>query len=117
MRLLNQFVALVNVFISFINLLVTFANLFSHPAAEDRAEELHEARLENLTVRTLREWARLKDDRERSIERGARVELLGLKIQREQWNHSQLGISSQEFTAEDYPEPGDVRRGILPPKE
>lgn len=104
---------LANVLFSFANVLLSLGNLFQVPEQERRIHQIHALRAENLKLKNQREFIRQGSDHNKTVEGDLKIELLALKIKREKWAQKNAGIDAPTFSAQDYAEPGDVRRGIF----
>ena len=107
--------ALANILLSFSNLLTTLRNIGQPDVETEQRDEIHQLRTENFRLKNEREYIRQGSDHNRTLEGDLKIELLKLKIAREQWEQDNAGITAPKFLADDYADPGDVRRGKLPP--
>ena len=86
------------------------------PPAPDSLEALNRLRAENLDLKNQNEDLKKGINGNRIIEGDLKIELLKAKLARELAQNKAAGIDGPTFKAADYAEPGDMRRGILPPE-
>lgn len=51
---------------------------------------------------------------DKQVKSSYEIELLALKVKREQWSQKNAGIGVADFKADHYPDPGNIRQGIPP---
>jgi hypothetical protein len=105
-----NFLYVAEFFLGLARLLLDLRSLIA-PAPVDPLDELNALRAENLRLKNEREFIRHGVESNRVIEGDLKIELLKLKIAREKWSQDNAGIDAPTFTAADYDDPGDVRRG------
>jgi len=89
--------------------------LASYVGAQHRAE-LDRAKAENLHLRNQVAALQVGQQSNKITEGDLKIELLNLRIKELEWSQRNKGIGSPTFKADNYAEPGDVRRGIQPPE-
>ena len=86
------------------------------PARPDPLEALNRLRAENLDLKNQNEDLKKGINGNRIVEGDLKIELLKAKLAQALAQNKAAGINGPNFKAADYAEPGDVRRGILPPE-
>lgn len=112
----NKLLAQANALFALANVIVSLNQFFHRPQAAQRADEIAALKAENLRLKNQVTHIQTAVTSNRVVEGDLKIELLTLKIARERAANQAAGIGGPTFKADNYKEPGDIRRGIHPPE-
>jgi len=119
----NQLLAFADVLMSFATLAAGVLGSIERASYRKQQAALNAARLHGITLKNELTARKIQTEVNRTAVTSNNIVLGDIKIETEELKlkllretAKNLGIDKPVFVAQGYPEPGDVRRGILPPE-